>query len=88
NRIETLRRKKFTPNVHTICHVVDTVKEFGSARNVTTWSGEDRHKTFKDEIMRTNHQKPSVTLIKREQRRQTIRLILAGAFKYSHDKLT
>ena len=33
-------------------------------------------------------QKPSVTLIKREQRRQTIHLILGGAFKTSHPELT
>ena len=43
-RVEALRRKKFTPNVHTIRHVMDTITEYASARNVTTWSGEDRHK--------------------------------------------
>jgi hypothetical protein len=43
-RIDVLQRKKFTPNVHTIRHVMDTIQEYGSARNVTTWSGEDRHK--------------------------------------------
>jgi hypothetical protein len=43
-RLNALSRKKFTPNVHTILHVTDTITEFGSARNVTTWSGEDKHK--------------------------------------------
>jgi hypothetical protein len=43
-RIVTLSRKKFTPNVHTIRHVEETIQEYASARNVTTWSGEDRHK--------------------------------------------
>ena len=43
-RLEALSRKKFTPNVHTILHINDTINEFGSARNVTTWSGEDKHK--------------------------------------------
>jgi len=43
-RVEALRRKKFTPNVHTIRHVIDTITEYASARNVTTWSGEGRHK--------------------------------------------
>jgi hypothetical protein len=38
--------------------------------------------------MKTNHQKPSVTLIKRKQRRQTIHLVLGGAFKNSHPDLT
>ena len=43
-RLDALQRKKYTPNVHTILHVKDTIAEFGSARNVTTWSGEDKHK--------------------------------------------
>ena len=43
-RWEALIRKKFTPNVHTILHINDTINEFESAKNVTTWSGEDKHK--------------------------------------------
>ena len=43
-RVEALRRKKFTPNVHTIRYVMDTITEYASARSVTTWSGGDRHK--------------------------------------------
>ena len=43
-RLEALSRKKFTPNVHTILHINDTINEFGSATNVTTWSGEAKHK--------------------------------------------
>lgn len=43
-RMEALRRKKFAPNVHTIRHVMDTITEYATARNVITWSGEDRHK--------------------------------------------
>ena len=43
-RLDSLQRKKYTPNVHTILHVLSTVDEYASARNVTTWSGEDKHK--------------------------------------------
>lgn len=43
-RLDNLRRKKYTPNVHTILLVLSTVDEYASARNVTTWSGEDKHR--------------------------------------------
>ena len=43
-RLDSLQRKKYTPNVHTILHVLSTVDEYASARNVTTWSGEDKHR--------------------------------------------
>jgi hypothetical protein len=42
-RIEALSKKTSTPNVHTIVHFPDSIIEYASARNVMTWSGEDRH---------------------------------------------
>ena len=44
-RLDGLQRKKYTPNMHTILHVVLTIDEYASARNVMTWSGEGEHKT-------------------------------------------
>ena len=44
-RLDCLQRKNYTPNVHTILHVVSTVDEYASARNVTTWCGQDKHKS-------------------------------------------
>lgn len=38
--------------------------------------------------MKTNHRKATAALLKREQRRQTIHLILSGAFQTTHAKLS
>ena len=35
-RVEAIRRKNFTPNLHTIRHVMDTITEYASASDVTT----------------------------------------------------
>jgi hypothetical protein len=45
-------------------------------------------RTFKDEISKTNHREATFTLLKRERRRQTIHLILNGAYRLTNAELT
>jgi hypothetical protein len=45
-------------------------------------------RTFKEEVLKTNHRKATEILLKRECRQQTIHLILSGAYRTSHVDLT
>jgi hypothetical protein len=43
-KIQQLLTKKQTPNVHTILHYSDVIREFASTRNVLTFFGESKHR--------------------------------------------
>lgn len=71
-RIMALGRKRFTPNVHTALHYSNHIKKFSSAINIVTVFSEEKHRSSKNYITKTNHNKPCRTLIEIECRRQTI----------------
>ncbi|CAN9363890.1 unnamed protein product [Alternaria alternata] len=79
-RIKALAKKTLTPNSHTIVHFPESIAEYASARNVTTWSGEDRHAVAKGEVMKTNHRHACDTLMAFELQRQSTYLALYGSF--------
>ncbi|KAL9035756.1 MAG: hypothetical protein Q9180_004684 [Flavoplaca navasiana] len=69
------------PNVHTAIHYGQTMEEFAIPSNINVLIGEDKHRLFKQLVYQTNHINVEKLLLSSENLRQSIRLILLGAWK-------
>ncbi|KAI0995550.1 hypothetical protein K3495_g12629 [Podosphaera aphanis] len=82
--VSTMKR----PNMHIAVHYTALVEEYGLSVNVNVLVGEDKYQAFKKMIYTTNHRYPEKDLLTKENLRQTIRLLLADAFKYDDPTAT
>ena len=69
------------PNMHVAVHYPALAEEYGLPVNMNVLVGEDKHRAFKKWIYTTNHRHPEKDLLTKENKRQTLRLLLADAFK-------
>jgi hypothetical protein len=75
-------------NLHAVNHVLDTIKDYGTASNVKCSPGEAKHKPFKAFVVRTNNRAIDLQLIRMEMERTAIRFTLDGAFRDTHPTIT
>ncbi|KAA6411906.1 MAG: hypothetical protein FRX48_04056 [Lasallia pustulata] len=78
------QKLKQRPNMHIGLHYGDVSDEYGTPTNVDTFIGEDRHRFFKEIVMRTNSINLEETLLIKENVQQIIRFLLGDAFT-DHD---
>ena len=76
------------PNMHIAVHYPALAEEYGLPVNMNVLVGEDKHRAFKKWIYTTNHRHPEKDLLTKENQRQTLRLLLANAFKHSEPTVT
>ncbi|KAI1007409.1 hypothetical protein K3495_g815 [Podosphaera aphanis] len=82
--VSTMKR----PNMHIAVHYTALAEEYGLPINMNLLVGEDKRRAFKKMICTTNHRHPEKDLLTKENLCQTIRLLLADAFKYDDPSAT
>ncbi|ELR07181.1 hypothetical protein GMDG_08308 [Pseudogymnoascus destructans 20631-21] len=71
------------PNFHIALHFHQMMEEYGSVWNTNVFWGEDKHKFFKEAVIRTNHRRPERDLLIQECIFTTLRSTLCGAFLHT-----
>ena len=74
--------------MHVAVHYPALAEEYGLPVNMSVLVGEDKHRAFKKWIYTTNHRQPEKDLLTKEKQRQTLRLLLADAFKITEPTAT
>jgi hypothetical protein len=76
----TMAKKEALPNVHAGLHFPEILVEYGSPAHLNTLIGEDKHRWFKQVVYQTNHRNIERLMLRKESFRQTLRLLLLGAY--------
>jgi hypothetical protein len=75
-----MAKKEALPNVHAGLHFPEILVEYGSPAHLNTLIGEDKHRWFKQVVYQTNHRNIERLMLRKESFRQTLRLLLLGAY--------
>ncbi|KAL9635849.1 MAG: hypothetical protein Q9204_002463 [Flavoplaca sp. TL-2023a] len=76
------------PNVHIALHFSDVATEYATPNNVTTFTGEDKHRGYKAAVTRTNKHDIVKTLLSQESFQQCLRFALAGSYLEKDSRLS
>jgi len=85
---KAMAQKESLPTVHTALHYPDIADEYGLPSQCNTLIGEDKHRWFKKVVYTTNHSNIERIMLHKENFRQTLRLLLLGAFSDSEPQMT
>jgi hypothetical protein len=85
---ESVAKMGSRPNVHMGLHMISYVRWYSTMWNLNVLILENKHKTFKADILHANAHELELQLLQKENVRKTIRFLLGGAYQQEYSWIT